>query len=155
MRAARNAIYDIAFPANAEEYKLLGKHAVLFVIAVTRDKAELPCKRIYLKQGKHEIDMQIITARQVKVADPVVQKAFGTYSQEILYLLPMYLIQAVPNLMIDWATNRNEFFVGEIGNHVLGMIPYFKNDTNNTGASLEKTDKKALERMMIREFVPR
>jgi hypothetical protein len=48
-RAARD---DIAFPATEQEYRALGKHAILLVAAVTHDPAELPLGRVYLQKGR-------------------------------------------------------------------------------------------------------
>jgi Sel1 repeat-containing protein len=47
-RAVRD---DIAFPATDEEYRGLGKHAILLLAAVTHDPVELPLRRVYLEKG--------------------------------------------------------------------------------------------------------
>src|SRR5260370_28217548 len=54
-RAVRD---DIAFPANEEEYKNLGKHAILLLAAVTHGPAELPIARVYLAKEDGVIELQ-------------------------------------------------------------------------------------------------
>ncbi len=42
---------DIAYPANEEEYCILGGYAVVMIVAISEDREELPIERAYFQVG--------------------------------------------------------------------------------------------------------
>jgi hypothetical protein len=52
----RIALFDIAFPANAEEYRSLSGYGVVVVSAVTQAVDELPPSRVFVRVGERDVD---------------------------------------------------------------------------------------------------
>lgn len=101
---------DIAFPASEQEYRDLGKHAILFVAAVTHDPAELPLKRIYVQKNGNVVELKKIGSFLYRTpAGSEVEKVLGPYRENAFYLLPISTLFQRSDLLIDFARNRDTF----------------------------------------------
>jgi TPR repeat protein len=101
---------DIAFPANEEEYRHLGKHAVLLIAAVTHDPAELPIGRVYLEKEGGIIELQKVGSILCHTPrGSAVERVLGPYRENTFYLLPISAYFQKARLVIDFARNRSGF----------------------------------------------
>jgi hypothetical protein len=106
-RAVRD---DIAFPATEQEYRDLGKHAILLVAAVTHDPAELPLQRVYLQKDGSTVELQKIGSFLCRTpAGSSVERVLGPYRENAFYLLPISAYFQRADLLIDFARNRTAF----------------------------------------------
>lgn len=110
----RIGFYDVAYPANSQEYTNLAGHGLLLITAITQDNAELPLKRVYLNSAGKEIELQLIVSALSKKVDERSLATFGPYRMDALYLLPLQSRVEKIDLMIDFAVNRKAFRVGTI-----------------------------------------
>ena len=113
---SRFALYDIALPADTEEYTALNKNAVLMITAVTHDKGELPIKKAYVRSSGSVVILERILSKVTDIVDNQVRSVFGDYREDSFYLLPYYLCLLGENeeLAIDWKNNRDGFVLGGI-----------------------------------------
>ena len=100
----RDIAYDICFPATAEEYVAMGKHAILLTTASSAISTELPLKAVYVVQNGIRILLQKI-ATIGKFVDPASQR--GT--QNSYYLLPIQFMKADARLLADFTGGRTAF----------------------------------------------
>jgi hypothetical protein len=113
---SRVAIYDIAFPADADEYRSLGGYAVMMVSAIAQAKDELPPKRVYVRMPDAIIELQLITSASSKVAaGTTIAKAFGMHRWDGLYLFPVNARRHGVELVMDFARNRDGFVMQRFG----------------------------------------
>src|SRR5262245_28898763 len=56
----RIGFYDVAHPADSQEYLDLGGNAVMLLTVLVQDKAELPLKRVYIEVAGEEVELQLI-----------------------------------------------------------------------------------------------
>jgi len=106
---ARFALYDIALPADAEEYADLNKNAILMITSVTHDNRELPISRVYLDCSGEKILLEKILSKTHEVKEDLIKSVFGEYREDSFYLLPTHLFSKTGELAIDWAKNRSGF----------------------------------------------
>lgn len=106
-RAVRD---DIAFPATEQEYRDLGKHAILLLAAVTHDPAELPLGRVYLQRNGIVVELQKIGSFLCRTpSGSPVERVLGPYRENAFYLLPISAYFEKADLLIDFARNRSGF----------------------------------------------
>lgn len=103
----RVIFYDIAFPADADEYASLDGHAVVLLSAFSQERDELPLKRVYVLWDGKEIELKLIKSwSQAVSARGIIGQTFGTNRTDAIYLLPVYLRLKSATLMADFAKNR-------------------------------------------------
>lgn len=112
---SRIAFYDIAFPADLEEFSDTNGHGVLLLTAVSQDKAELPPERVYVNVSGHLHELQLISETQPQpVTDPRVQRVLGPHRWDGLYVFPVLLAREGSVITLDFATNRDGFVFGKL-----------------------------------------
>lgn len=106
----RQIFWDIAYPANALEYRTLNGYGVILVTAFARDKAELPLQRVFVVSGKNMIELDrlsvILTEQRPDAAPAVI---FGRYRADALYAFPVDIKRKPGKLRADFAKNRTDF----------------------------------------------
>lgn len=145
--AARYVVYDIAWPATAEEYRALGRHAILFLSAVSQKDEELPLKQVYTRTGGKSLPLQQLSSKRRDVpGGSLTHTMFGPYREDSFYLLPVGALMQEWKLLADFAKNRNEF---SISLSQLNPPRFIQTDrTRNAG----KADPAALKAILAREF---
>jgi hypothetical protein len=109
----RVAFFDIAFPADTDEYLALDGYAVLLVAAQSQSIEELPPRRVYVRLRQKTIELQLLASASCKTApNSVLSKVFGPYRWEGLYLFPVFARLKGDELVMDFATNRTGFVLG-------------------------------------------
>lgn len=112
---SRFALYDIALPADTEEYIALNKNAVLMITAVTHNKEELPIKNAYVRTLDSVVILERILSKVTDiVVDNQISLVFGKYREDCFYLLPYYLLGENEELVVDWKNNRDSFMLGSL-----------------------------------------
>ena len=145
--AARYVVYDIAWPATPEEYRALGRHAVLFLSAVSQISDELPLKQVYTRQGNKAVPLQQLSSKRRDVPPgSLTHTMFGPYREDSFYLLPAGALMQEWKLLADFAKNRNEF---SISLSQLNPPRFIQADRNRNAG---KVDTAALKAMLAREF---
>lgn len=109
--APRYAEIDIAWPATSEEYRQLGCSAVVLLSVVTRDDAELPIKRAYVRIGGASTELAPLSRMRTSVTDSEIRSAIGSFREDVFYLLPGNLALKKGAIEIDFATHRTDFAV--------------------------------------------
>ena len=145
--AARYVVYDIAWPATAEEYRALGRHAILFLSAVSQNTDELPLKQVYTRQGGKSLPLKQLSSKRRDVPPgSLTHTMFGPYREDSFYLLSVGAVMQEWKLLADFAKNRNEF---SISLSQLNPPRFIQTDrTRNAG----KLDPAALKTILEREF---
>jgi hypothetical protein len=119
--ADRFAAFAVQMPADEAEYKALNKHALLLVIAISKDTSELPPKRVYLEQDAGTLTLPLISSLRMKtgiikgpnVGPPPASYRFGRNSSWSWCLIPTSAWRKPGTLLIDFAENRKEFILGK------------------------------------------
>jgi hypothetical protein len=110
---ARIALFDMAFPADAAEYRTLGGYGLVLVVALSHVKEELPPLRVYLRIAAATIDLQqVASVCSMSPAGSEVATVLGDYLCESLYMFPVYTRLQDADLMLDFAKNRDGFVLG-------------------------------------------
>jgi hypothetical protein len=107
--APRVAIFDAAWPADAAEYEALGHNGVLQVSAVVADAAELPVKRVYVRDENGEHELKWIGAMRIAVPPDAAAHGVGAFREDSYYVLPLALTDHHAMVLIDFAAHRKEF----------------------------------------------
>lgn len=145
--AARYVVYDIAWPATAEEYRALGRHAILFISAVSQKDEELPLKQVYTRQGGKSLPLkQLSSKRRDVLPGSLTHTMFGPYREDSFYLVPVGALMQEWKLLADFAKNRNEF---SISLSQLNPPRFIQADRSRNAG---KVDPAALKTMLAREF---
>jgi hypothetical protein len=123
----RIALFDIAFPANAEEYRSLSGYGVVVVSAVTQAVDELPPSRVFVRVGERDVELKLLSSIRSDIAtNDTTSKVFGVHHWDGLYLFPVYLRVQGQTLVMDFAKNRNGFVLGNFNvpaTEVLAGLP--------------------------------
>jgi TPR repeat protein len=147
-RAVRD---DIAFPANAEEYKNLGKHAILLLAAVTHDPAELPIARVYLEKEEGVIELQKVGSFLCRTPrGSVVERVLGPYRENAFYLLPISSYFQRAKLVIDFARNRSGFQLIQFPEEV--KTDFVLADSDHGQGTMLHASIEAVNAIVLREY---
>ena len=145
--AARYVVYDIAWPATAEEYRALGRHAILFLSAISQNADELRLKQVYTRQGGKSLPLRRLSSKRRDVpGGSLTHTIFGPYREDSFYLLPVGALMQEWKLLTDFAKNRNEF---SISLSQLNPPRFIQADRSNSAG---KVDPAALKMILEREF---
>lgn len=145
----RVALYDIAFPADADEYRLLDGYAVMLVAALSQSARELPPKRVFIRSLDSTLELNLISS--VASSNPpgsLTAKVFGAHRWEGLYLCPVYARFADAELLLDFASNRDGFIIARFQANDTQAIPLFP----NVRPQQQRPPNAALEKLVAREF---
>lgn len=144
----RVALFDIAYPADEDEYKALDGYAVMLVTVLSQTVDELPPRRVFVKVGEETSNLTLI-ASVFSNADPAQLTAavFGTNRWEGLYLFPVYLKGVAQELLTDFARNREGFVLTRFREQDLQDFPF-----TVTKPKAGKPNPGALATIISREF---
>ena len=147
-RAVRD---DIAFPANEEEYKNLGKHAILLLAAVTHDPAELPIARVYLEKEDGVIELQKVGSFLCRTPrGSAVERVLGPYRENVFYLLPISSYFQKAKLVIDFARNRSGFQLIQFPEEV--KLDFVLADSDHRQDTTLHASTEAVSAIVLREY---
>jgi TPR repeat protein len=142
---------DIAFPLNEEEYRDLGKRAVLLIAAVTHDPAELPLSRVYLRKDGKSVELQKIGSFLCRTAaGSPVERVLGPYRENAFYLLPISAYFQKADLLIDFARNRTGFKLIEFPEEV--KVDLVEKDPDHDKETDQPVSIDVLNTMVLREY---
>lgn len=123
----RIALFDIAYPANAEEYRSLAGYGVIVVSAVTQASDELPPSRVYVRVAAKDVELKLLSSVRSDIApNDILSKVFGVHRWDGLYLFPVHLRMQGLALMMDFAKNRSGFVLSKFdvpARESLAMLP--------------------------------
>lgn len=149
--ADRGVRQDIAFPASDQEYRELGKHAILLVAAVTHDPAELPLKRVYLQNNGTVVELKKIGSSLYRTpTGSAVEKVLGPYRENAFYLLPTSAFFQKTDLLIDFARNRDAFKLMEFPQKM--EEDFVLNDPDRAKQTTLPVSKDVLHEVVLREY---
>jgi hypothetical protein len=93
--------FDYAPPVSRAEYRALGANAVILVSVVTHDPKELPLKRVTLRFGMKDVELQPVAARQSTVPPgSSLAKTVGANREDAFFLVPGNLSGKTANLWV-------------------------------------------------------
>jgi hypothetical protein len=113
----RIALYDLTLPFDSLEAARLHGFGVVIITAVAQDSAELPLKRVFVRFGGREIDLQPLAGllSTIDSAATDVRATFGAHRFDGLFLVPIAPLQSGEvDLVIDFAIRRSGFRIGVI-----------------------------------------
>lgn len=107
--ADRYAEVDWAWPANEDT----GGYAVMLIVAVSKNEAELPLRRVYIRSadGRETDLLRVFSVRTPIAADSVTSSMFGAFREDRFYWAPIDLLLSDGAVMLDFAINRTGFRV--------------------------------------------
>lgn len=147
----REVRQDIAFPASEQEYRDLGKHAILLVAAITHDPAELPLKRVYLQKNGSVVELKKIGSSLYRTpAGSTVEKVLGPYRENAFYLLPTSAFFQKTDLLIDFARNRDAFKLMQFPQKM--EVDFVLKDTDHAKERTLPVSKHVLHDVVLREY---
>jgi hypothetical protein len=148
--ADRVANVDLCWPSNAEEYRSLAKHMVVLVTVVTRNKAELPLRRVFIDVGGKETELTRLSSQTVRVKRGTrTYSLIGPYREDSFYLAPTALMMSDGLLKADFAVNRVGFKLYQLP----GTPPSFiKGDSDPMPPQNASADAAALKALLVREY---
>jgi len=111
--ADRLAVYDIAWPRDADEAKRLGGNAVIVLGALSQNVSELPLAKMYLERpdGSRVMLKRLGLVKRTLAASSQAAKVFGPNVTEEFYLVPVGALGRNVMLKCDFAQNRQGFVV--------------------------------------------
>jgi hypothetical protein len=109
-------------PANAAEYRALGRYVPVLVVVVSQDEAELPLKRVYVDANGTTTELQRIS--RVRSVDPknFTSKILGKYRESSYYLLPVALLSSQGRLVADFAVHRTGYQLAVLTDKPLDFV---------------------------------
>jgi hypothetical protein len=145
----RIGLFDIAYPADEDEYKALNGFAVMLVTALSQKADELPPKRVFVKIGDAISELTLISSVFSKTEPTqLTAKVFGENRWDGLFLFPVYLERDAQELLIDFAKNREGFVLSKFKSQNPEALKKYYLIKPNAG----KTNSDALLKIVSREF---
>lgn len=142
---------DIVFPADAGEYRKLGKRAILLIAAVTHDPAELPIQRVYLRRENGVVELQKIASSLCRTpSGSLVERVLGPYRENAFYLLPISSYFQTGKLLIDFARNRSAFQLIQFPEEV--KTPFVLADADRAQDTASEVPAEILDAVVFREY---
>ncbi len=112
--APRIALFDGVAPQSADESEAVGDNAIVQIVAVTADPAELPIKAVYAQGPSGKIPLNKLVRRDSIVKDDRLVSVVGRFREDSYFLLPLGLAQSNGTLLVDFAINRTDFELGTL-----------------------------------------
>ncbi len=110
VEATRMAESDLCFPASAEEYEALGKHAIVRIEASSALSSELPLKSAYIEVKGLQIPLRrVATLEKTEDRNPATAKGTRYWRQVSFYLVPLNLVKENARLVVDFTGPRRGF----------------------------------------------
>jgi len=147
---ARAANVDLCWPSSAEEYRALAKYMVVLVSVVTRTKAELPLRRVFIDVDGKQTELFKLGGDAVGVRKGTLTHAMlGPYREDGFYLAPAALMMGNGLLKADFAVNRDGFRLYQLP----GTPPDFvKSDSDPMPPADTSPDVAAVKALFLREY---
>jgi hypothetical protein len=146
----RVGFFDIAFPANEEEYYDMAGHGLMLVTVLVQDENELPLTRLYVDSDSTQENLTLLTSvlSTVDPQDEVILATLGPHRMDALYLFPVAHIASTASLLADFAKNREGFKLDNFGGEVPEIIRHLPIGT----PTAERPSEARLLQMVEREF---
>lgn len=145
----RIGLFDIAYPADEEEYKALNGYAVMLLTVLSQRADELPPKRAFVRIGNEILELVLISSVFSKTElTELTTKVFGENRWDGLFLFPVYLERDAQELLMDYAKNRDGFVLTKFKPQKLESL----NKYSFTKPSSAKPNLDALLKIISREF---
>ena len=144
----RYVLFDLAYPQDEAEYRAVGKTALVFLAALSRNSEELPLRRVYTRDGKREIALRKLGSRRSELPQSsVARQVVGRFREDGFWLAPVGPLLRENVLLCDFARNRAGF--------VLNREPFEPPDFVRADRARDKADKPqdaAVKALVEREF---
>jgi hypothetical protein len=120
----RVGFFDIAFPANAEEYNEMAGYGLMLVSVLVQDEEELPLTRVYVDSDSTQQALTLVTSvlSTVNPEEEIILATLGPHRMDALYLFPVVHITTTASLLADFAKNREGFKLDNFRGEVPEMI---------------------------------
>lgn len=105
--------YDVAFPRDSTEFLQMAGNAILLVVAVTTDSADVPLSAVYAVQGAQRTPLTPISVHTYVVPPGTYGTVLGRNRTDTFYLLPVAMWAPGANLTADFPT-RTGFEMGTV-----------------------------------------
>jgi hypothetical protein len=146
----RAANVDLCWPSSDEEYRALAKHMVVLVTVVTRNKAELPLRRVFIDVDGKQTELTRLSSQAVSVKKGTrTYSLIGHWREDSFYLAPTALMMGNGLLKADFAVNRKDFKLYQLP----GTPPAFvRSDSDPTSSDHASADMAAVKALLSREY---
>jgi hypothetical protein len=102
----RGTTFFLLYADNASELAALGRYSILVLSVLTQKPEELPLKRVYIRAKDQDIPLTKLSSWRSEVSNkPLVQKMYGSYREDGLYLFPTGMALRDGQLRVDFAAN--------------------------------------------------
>ena len=109
----RASHYDIAYPANSEEYDAMEGSGILWVTSHSQIQEELPLTNMRISiDGIGNLTTGTIFVVATIEEDELVSSVLGKYRSDAVYLVPFFKEVAGATLVADYSMNRTDFVLG-------------------------------------------
>jgi hypothetical protein len=106
----RYVLFDLAYPQDEAEYRAVGKSALVFLAALSRNSDELPLRRVYTRVGRQEIDLRKLGSRRSEPPpSAIARQVIGRFREDGFWLAPVGPLLREDVLLCDFARNRSGF----------------------------------------------
>jgi hypothetical protein len=146
----RHITFDFVFPTDPDEYRRVGKRALLLVVAVARKVEELPLRRVYTRADGRDVEIPMLgTPRRSQTpAGSVARNVFGIYRSDAFYLAPIGALMSDNVVLCDFARNRTGFVIYR--GQSFRVPDFIRDDSDRNSAA--KLDSRAVKAFLDREY---
>jgi hypothetical protein len=108
----RYVLFDLAYPVDEAEYRAVGKSALVFLAALSRNSDELPLRRVFTRVGKQEVDLRKLGSRRSELPpSSAAREVIGRFREDAFWLAPVGPLLRENALLCDFAKNRTGFVI--------------------------------------------
>jgi hypothetical protein len=108
----RYVLFDLAYPQDEDEYRAVGKSALVFLAALSRNSGELPLRRVFTLVGRQEIALRKLGSRRSELPpSSVAGQVIGRFREDGFWLAPVGPLLRENALLCDFARNRTGFVI--------------------------------------------
>jgi hypothetical protein len=108
----RYVLFDLAYPRDEAEYRAVGKSALVFLAALSRNADELPLRRVFTLAGRQEIALRKLGSRRSELPpSSVARQVIGRFREDGFWLAPVGPLLRENALLCDFARNRTGFVI--------------------------------------------
>lgn len=146
--AARFLVFDLGWPIDVTEYRALGRHAILFIAALSQEADELPLRRVYVVARGKSVELEQLSSTRHRVPPATLpHEVFGPHREDSFYLVPIGPYMQEWLIQTDFAKNRSDFVVTK---GRLDPPDFILSDRNRNATAKPRAD--ALKTYLEREF---
>jgi hypothetical protein len=108
----RYVLFDLAYPQDEAEYRAVGKSALVFLAALSRNIDELPLHRVYTRVDRQEIELRKLGSRRSELPpSSVARQVIGRFREDGFWLASVGPLLRENALLCDFARNRTGFVI--------------------------------------------